>query len=190
MNLTNRFYSVAALLILTATTAAHAEQKLVPAQSQVSFVSKQMGVPVDGKFTKFDAQMSFDPKKPESSKINFTLDLNSVMIGDDNTITEVKKAGWFDTLKFPSASFASSSIKALGAGKFEVAGTINIKGKAQPVLVPITLTQAGGATTALGSFTLKRLDFKIGDGEWNDVSLVANEVVVKLKLAMTGVGPL
>jgi polyisoprenoid-binding protein YceI len=54
----------------------------------------------------------------------------------------------------------------------------------------MTLTQSAGVTRVVGSFTLKRLDFKIGDGEWNDVSLVANEVVVNIKLALTGVPPL
>jgi len=45
--------------------AAQAEQKLLPAQSEIGFVSKQMGVPVEGRFKKFDAQIAFDPKKPE-----------------------------------------------------------------------------------------------------------------------------
>lgn len=195
MNLRKSFNHFAALICaaligLTATNTALAQQKLVAAQSQITFVSKQMGVPVDGSFKRFDAALSFDPKKPETSKINFTLDLNSIVIGDDNTIAEVKKPGWFDAVKFPNATFASSSIKAVGAGKFEVAGMLSIKGKAQAITVPITLTQQGGNTNATGAFTIKRLDFKIGDGEWNDVSLVANEVVVKLKLALTGVGPL
>ena len=51
--------------------AAHAQTpdaKLVPAQSEIGFVSKQLGVPVEGKFRKFDAQIAFDPKKPETAK--------------------------------------------------------------------------------------------------------------------------
>ena len=42
-------------------------------------------------------------------------------------------------------------------------------------------------TTAQGSFTIKRVDFKIGDGDWADVSIVANDVAVKFKLALTGI---
>ena len=49
---------------------------------------------------------------------------------------------------------------------------------------------AGGITTATGGFVLKRLDFKIGDGDWKDTSMVANDVQVKFKLALTGVGAL
>ena len=65
-----------------------------------------------------------------------------------------------------------------------------IKGASQGVVVPVSVTQAGGTTTASGAFAIKRLDFKIGDGEWKDTSMVANEVQVKFKLALTGVAPL
>jgi polyisoprenoid-binding protein YceI len=92
--------------------------------------------------------------------------------------------------KFPKASFESSAIKAAGPGKFEVSGKLSIKGSVQDVVVPVTLSQAGPLSTASGSFTLKRLDFKIGEGEWADTAVVANEVTVKFKLALTGMAPL
>ena len=169
---------------------ASAQQKLVPAQSQIGFVSKQMGVPVEGTFKKFDAQVAFDPKKPETSKIAFTVDLGSASLGAPESEAELVKPVWFDTPKFPQASFQSTGVKALGGGKFEVAGKLTIKGNARDVIVPVALTQSNGTTTATGGFTLKRLEFKIGEGEWSDTSMVANEVQVKLKLALTGVGPL
>jgi hypothetical protein len=37
---------------------------------------------------------------------------------------------------------------------------------------------------------LKRLAFKIGENEWADTSMVADDVQVKFKLALTGVGKL
>ena len=46
------------------------------------------------------------------------------------------------------------------------------------------------ASTAVGSFVIKRLDFKIGEGDWADTSMVANDVTVKFKLALTGMAPL
>ncbi len=167
-----------------------AQQKLVPAQSEIAFTSKQMGVPVDGKFKKFDAQVAFDPKKPDAAKIAFTVDLASVSFGSTETEAEVAKPDWFNTKAFPQATFQSSSVKAAGPGKFEVAGKLAIKGASQDVVVPVTVAQAGGNTTATGAFAIKRLDFKIGDGDWKDTTMVANEVQVKFKLALTGVGAL
>ena len=184
-------YLIVSVLSVAALFAAPAcAQQLVPAGSEIAFTSKQMGVPVDGRFRKFDAQVSFDPKKPEAAKIAFTIDLASVSLGAAETEAEVIKPDWFDTKKFPQASFQSAAVKSAGAGKFEVAGKLTIKGASQNVVVPVALTQAGGITTATGAFVLKRLDFRIGDGDWKDTSMVANDVQVKFKLALTGVGAL
>ncbi len=111
-------------------------------------------------------------------------------MGAAESEAEVIKPEWFDTAKFPQARFQSTGVKALGAGKYEVAGKLTIKGQAHDVVVPVALTQASGTTTATGAFTLKRLEYKIGEGEWSDTSMVANDVQVKLKLALTGVAGL
>jgi polyisoprenoid-binding protein YceI len=179
-----------ALVLLAAlgSGAALAQQKLVPAQSEISFVSKQMGVPVEGRFKKFDAQIAFDPAKPQTGKIAFTVDIASATLGAPEPDSELPKAEWFNTAKFPQATFHSSTIKSLGGGKFEVAGKLAIKGASQDTVIPVTLTANGATTMAAGSFTLKRLAYKIGEKEWADTSMVADDVQVKFKLALTGVG--
>ncbi len=169
-------------------------QQVLPAQSEIAFVSRQMGVPVEGKFKQWAAQIAFDPKNPATGKVGFTIQTGSASFGSPETDAEVPKAPWFNVAKFPTASFASSAIKPLGGGRFDVAGTLSIKGSSQPVVVPVTITQtgtqAGGTSTASGSFTIKRLDFKIGEGEWTDTSMVANDVTVKFKLTLSGMAPL
>lgn len=177
--------SFAALVV--APTPALAQQKLDAAKSEMLFVSKQMGVPVEGRFRKFDAQIAFDPKKPEAGKVAFTIDMGSATLGVPETDAELPKAPWFNVPKFPQATFQSSAIKAVGAGKFEVAGKLSIKGSSRDVVVPVALTQAGGTTTATGAFAIKRLEFKIGEGDWADTSMVANDVQVKFKLSLSGV---
>ena len=179
---------LAALLGATPLTAL--AQQVVPAGSEIGFVSKQMGVPVEGKFKKWTAQISFDPKKPEAGKVSFTIDTASAGFGSPETDAEVPKAPWFNSAKFPQASFQSTAIKALGGGKFEVRGKLTIKGASQDAVVPVAITQAGPSSTASGSFMIKRLDFKIGEGEWADTSMVANDVQVKFKLALTGLAAL
>lgn len=177
--------SFAALVV--APTPALAQQKLDAARSKMLFVSKQMGVPVEGRFRKFDAQIAFDPKKPEAGKVAFTIDMGSATFGSPEVDVELPKATWFNVPKFPQATFQSSAIKAVGAGRFEVAGKLSIKGSSRDVVVPVALTQAGGSTTATGAFAIKRLEFKIGEGDWADTSMVANDVQVKFKLNLSGV---
>jgi polyisoprenoid-binding protein YceI len=188
--------AVAAAILLVNGTPAQAQPKpaatatLQAAQSELAFTSRQMGVPVDGRFKRFDAQLAFDPKKPETGKVAFTIDLASVSLGAPELEAELAKAPWFDSKKMPQASFQSTAVKTTGAGKFEVAGKLTIKGQTRDIIVPITLAQAGGVSTATGGFVLKRLEFKIGDGEWSDTSMVANDVQVKFKLVFNGIAPL
>jgi len=165
-------------------------QQLVPAQSEIIFVSKQMGVPVEGHFQKFSAKIAFNPNKLDQANLAFTVDMSSATLGVKETDAELPKADWFNTAKFAQATFQSTTVKSLGAGKYEVAGKLTIKGTAQAVTVPVTLTQSGVNTTATGAFTLKRLAFKIGDNEWSDTSMVADDVQVKFKFALTGVAKL
>jgi polyisoprenoid-binding protein YceI len=173
-----------------ATAAAPATAKLVPAQSDIAFTFRQMGVPVDGHFKKFDAQVAFDPKNPAAGKVSLSIELGSATLGDAATDAELVKPEWFNVKKIPTATFQSTAIKALGGGKFEATGKLTIKGQVKDVVVPVALAQAGGTTTATGAFAIKRLDFNIGEGEWKDTSMVANDVQVKFKLALTGMAPL
>ncbi|MBY0463500.1 MAG: YceI family protein [Burkholderiales bacterium] len=187
----SRLTLIAAVALMAAAPAAFAQQKLVPAQSSLGFVIKQMGVPVEGQFKSFDAQVTFDPAKLATSRIAFTVDMGSATMGTKEVDVEMPKPVWLSALKFPQATFQSAAIKALGGGKFEVQGKLSIKGNARDVTVPVTLAQTGAApnlaTTATGAFTIPRLAFKIGEGDWADTSMVADEVQVKFKLALNGV---
>ncbi len=185
--MTRTCWAAACALLIAGPTLA---QQVVPAQSEIGFVSKQMGVPVEGKFKQWTAKIAFDPKKAEAGSVAFSIQTGSASFGAAEIDGEVPKAEWFNAARFPQASFASSAIKALGGGKFEVRGKLAIKGATQDVVVPVTVTQAGAASTASGSFVIKRLDFKIGEGDWADTSMVANDVTVKFKLALTGMAPL
>lgn len=170
--------------------AAAAQQKVVPAQSEIGFTIKEQGVPVSGRFSKWTADLAFDPKKPEAAKVAFAIDTASASFGSPETDAEVPKPEWLSAKKFPQATFVSSSVRRKDATHYEVAGKLAIKGSVRDVVVPLTLAQAGPATTATGQFAIRRLEFKVGEGDWADPSLVADEVQVKFKLALTGVAPL
>jgi polyisoprenoid-binding protein YceI len=165
------------------------QASVVSAGSEVLFTARQIGVPLEGKFKRFEAQIALDPRQPQSGKVGFAIELGSVSLNAESD-AELIKPEWFNAGKFPKASFASTTIKAAGPGRFEVAGKLTIKGISRDLTVPVALTQAAGQTTATGTFTLKRLDFKIGEGDWADTSVVANDVQVRFKLLLKGLPPL
>ena len=164
------------------------------AGSEIAFTTRQMGVPVEGKFGKFMAQVKLDPKKPDTGSVVFGIDTGSARFGSAELDAEVPKPIWLSVAKFPQASFQSTAIKATGPGRFDVAGKLTIKGVVRDVSVPVQVTQAGtGAalvSTASGSFVIKRLAYKVGEGEWTDTSLLADEVQIRFKLQFTGLASL
>ena len=162
----------------------------MPAQSEITFQAKQSGVPVDGRFRAFDAQLALDPKAPQTGSVTIGIDTGSATVGFAESDAELPHAAWFSTATFPRAVFRSTAIKGLGAGQFQVAGKLEMKGTARELVVPVTLVQSGAQSIASGEFVIRRLDYKIGEKEWADLSLVANDVRVRFKLVFTGLGPL
>lgn len=153
-------------------------------ESLVTFDYKQMGVPLDGKFTKFSAQVSFDPAKAASARAHIDIDVSSIDTGSMEANDEVVGKLWFNAKSYPTASFTSTGLQALGGNRYEATGKLTIKGRTQDVKAPVTFQAAGNRGVFDGSFIIKRLDFAIGEGEWTDVGTVANEIQIKFHLVV------
>lgn len=153
-----------------------------PAKSTVSATFKQLNVPVSATFKKFTAQIDYDAAKPETSKANVDIEIGSFDLGDPDYNKEVMKKEWFNAAQFPKASFISSQIKSGGAGKLDVTGKLTIKGKTTDVHFPLTVSKDGANQVFDGTLPIKRLTYGIGDGEWKDTSVVADEVLIKFHI--------
>jgi len=174
---------IAALLAATALLAHAAPLKTDAAHSSVTATFKQMNVPVESNFKRFSAQIDYDAAHPEKAAARVDIDTASFDMGEAEYNKEVAKKDWFDSGRFPKASFVSSAIKPAGAGKLNVSGKLTIKGRTQDVSFPITVKPEGGKQVFDGQLPIKRLAFNIGEGEWKDTSMVADEVVIKFHVA-------
>ena len=166
------------LLGLTLAASA-AALKTDPAKTTVAAVFKQMNVPVEAKFKKFAIAIDYDAAKPDASKATVDVETASLDVGEADMNKEVAKKEWFNSAQFPKASFVSSAIKAAGPGKLTVTGKLTIKGKATDVTFPLTVKAEGGKQVFDGAVPIKRLAYNIGEGEWKDTSMVADEVTIK-----------
>jgi polyisoprenoid-binding protein YceI len=154
-------------------------------QSSLSFVYRQMGVPVEGRFTKYSARITFDPAEPAAAKASLDLDLTSADAGSAEANDELAGKAWLDTKAFPKATFVSERVEALGSGRFAVSGRMTIKGRSREVSAAFAFTPKGDDALFEGAFVLKRADFAIGEGVWADFGTVANEVQVKFRFLAT-----
>jgi polyisoprenoid-binding protein YceI len=95
-------------MMLLAAGQAGAEGVLID-KSEIRFVSKQMGINVEGSFRRWKANIVFLPGDLTHSKADFDIELASIDLASDEAESEVRRPSWFDTAKFPVARFVSSS---------------------------------------------------------------------------------
>lgn len=179
-----------AILGLLAWLPAHGAQQVDHGRSQITVVSRQMNVPVEAKFARFNAQLAFDPSRPEAGKASIEVDLASFDIGNDEVNDEARGRNWFDAKNFPRATFVSSSVRPLGGGRYEVRGPLTIKGKTHDVTAPFSVkTDTAGHSVFEGTFDIRRLQYNIGEGVWKHTDTVADEVVIRFRLYTGGKPP-
>jgi len=168
------------------TVTAHASPlKVYASKSSVSATFKQIGVPIETKFTKFSAQIDYDGAKPQNAKANVDIDIPSFDLGDPDYNQEVQKKEWFNGTQFPKANFTAGKIQSTSPGKLEVSGKLTIKGKSADVSFTLNVKKEGASNVFEGSLPIKRLSFAIGEGAWKDTSVVADEVVIKFRIVGT-----
>ncbi len=175
------------LLLITAAllmAGAAAAQTVIYEKSRVSCVSRQMNVPVEAVFRKFTAQIAFDPARAETSKAQIEIDVGSFDLDNAEANDEARSKPWFDARGFPKATFVSTSIKALGGGRFEARGPLTIKGKTLEVVTPFTYRNEARGAVVEGAFSVKRLQYNIGEGVWKDTEAVADEVQIRYRLVL------
>jgi polyisoprenoid-binding protein YceI len=160
-------------------------QGVVAAKSEIGFTIKQMGVKFDGRFRKWTADVVFQPTALATSKAVLDIDLGSIDLASDESEAEAKGPLWFNTAEFPVAHFVSSAIRDVGANRYEVTGKLTLKGVTHDCVVPITVaTDASGNRVAQGAFSIPRLDYRIGEGEWADTGVVDNDIVVRVRMML------
>lgn len=178
-----RFSSLVALLALGVPAQAGAVEysDVNPKASTISFTYNQTGSRVYGTFSKFVGDLDFDTAHPEAARANLTIDLASIDAGSEDANAELQKPAWFDTASYPQATFESTRVKNLANDRYLITGNLTLRGLTRKVDVPVLLKAEGGIGIFVGELTLKRNDFKIGEGEWAD-SFVSNDINIQFRM--------
>lgn len=179
---------VSKLLLATFTLAVfvnHADASklnLDQSKSSITVRFKQMEVPILAKFKKFNATIDYNSAKPELSKASVDIDMRGLELPAPEYNQEVQKKEWLNAPQFPLANFVSTAMKQSVPGKLDVSGILTIKGHQQSVQFPLYVKTEGKQLSFEGGFTIKRLAFQIGEGEWKDTSMVADDVSIQFKI--------
>jgi polyisoprenoid-binding protein YceI len=173
-----------ALLALGAAAVLAADGAINLAQSSITATFRQQHAPVEATFKKFSGSIVYDAAKPAATVATLSVDMNSLEIGDEDTEAEVRKPAWFDSARYPQATFRATTITPVASGGFQASGPLTIKGKTQTVSVSVTMQRSAGANAFEGRFELSRKAFGIGDPSWD--SVLDDTVQVHFRLLVTG----
>jgi polyisoprenoid-binding protein YceI len=145
--------------------------ELDSAHSQVEFAAKHMMIStVRGHFKTFSGHLDLNEQQPTASSVDVTLDVASLDTGNDGRDGHLRSPDFFDTEHFPTATFKSTRVEALGGQRYRVYGDLTIRGVTREL--PLELSVEGpvkdmqGNRRAAFSLTgeLSRKDFGLN---WN-----------------------
>lgn len=181
-----RFFRGAALLTTVLFLAwpllAAAPTQVDAARSRLTITFRQMGAPIEARFKQLSGAVIYDASAPDKASARLDIETASFDIGDAQYNQEVRKAVWLDSARFPQASFRSSAVRASAAGTLSVSGALTIKGKTQTLTIPVTVQEDAQQQVFSGRLPISRLAYGIGEGEWKDTRLVADEVVLVFRI--------
>lgn len=160
---------------------------LDPAKSTLEFTFTQAGAANKGRFTHLQVALEFSPENLAASRLDVTIEINSVDTGDQERDDTLRGAELFAVAKFAQAHFAASQINHTASG-YEAVGKLTIRGVTRDARVPFsfrTATENGAAVGYMsGKTSVRRLDYGVGQGDWKATDQVGNDVAVSFTLRL------
>lgn len=145
--------------------------QLDPSHSTASFSIKHMMIAkVHGGFEKLSGTLNFDPKNPESTKIDVQIEAASINTREPQRDNHLRSADFFDVEKYPYLTFKSNRVEGK-PGDLKIHGDLTIHGVTQGIVLNVEgldeeIKDPWGNVKigASGSTKIKRKDFGL---TWN-----------------------
>lgn len=189
----NRSLALGAALIACASMISPtqaAEFTVDTVHSHVGFLIRHLISKTAGKFNKFDGTFTFDPKKLDTSKADFTIEAASIDTGNEKRDGHLRSEEILNTDKFKTLTFVSKKVTAAGKNKYKLIGDFTLHGVTKPVTFDVEHlgTEKDPQGTVRSGFTattvINRKDYGIA---WNKVLetgklMVGEDVTIKLEI--------
>jgi polyisoprenoid-binding protein YceI len=166
--------------------------KIDAAHSEADFSIKHMSIStVHGSFRGLSGVIKYDPANPAKSGVEASIDVTSVDTGVAPRDTHLKSPDFFDTAKFPTMTFKSTSVSKAG-DHYDVVGDLTLHGVTKQVV--LKLEDLGKEETGMdgksvhrgfsATTTINRRDFGL---TWNGTlksgdSVLGDDVKIELDI--------
>jgi polyisoprenoid-binding protein YceI len=158
-----------------------------PSHAEISFSVRHMMITnVRGRFEKFNGMVDFNQQDPAASKVEVTIEANSLNTRDAQRDAHLRSPDFLDADQFPALTFSSTRIEILDESHGRIHGDLAIRGVSRPVVLDTILNGVAkspwGQTSAgfSASTEINRKDWGL---TWN-VALETGGLLVGEKIAI------
>lgn len=152
---------------------------------KLGFTASWNGEAINGSFSRWDADIRFSPDDLPASRIKVTVNLASADTGDAQRDDSLKGSDFFDSGAHPKAVFTARDIRHLGGDRYEVRGTLDLRGVKKPATIRFTLRIEGDRARVSGNARIDRTAFGVGQGEWAATDAIAASVGIDFSFGAT-----
>ncbi|XXY46073.1 YceI family protein [Sorangium sp. So ce269] len=122
----------------SATPSQAARWTIDAAHSSVSFSVRHMMISnVRGEFERVAGEVTYDPRRPEASKISATIDVASIHTREEKRDEHLRSADFFDAGTYPTITFVATSVRRRGEG-LDIVGDLTIRGVSREVTLAVS----------------------------------------------------
>ncbi len=175
--------SLIILFTFTCPVVAHT-YKIDPVHSQIFFTVSHMGFSNStGALVDFAGSFVFDEEDVSKSRVEVTMQSNSVNMNDATWNIHLKGVNWFNVERYPTITFKSTEVIKTGDSSLEVTGDLTLLGTTRPVVLNVTLNRIGdlmGNTVA--GFSATTIIDRTGFYMDTFAPAIGSEVLIRLEI--------
>lgn len=177
-----------ALAVMGFSAAAQAQQYTQAASSTLTFAGHYQGQVFTGNFPGFSTDLRFDPQRLNAARLHVVIPLATATTGNSDYDGEMRGKAFFDSARFPQATYTASKFRALGGNRYAADGILALRGVSKPVTLTFTWTP-GARPVLAGTASVRRLDFGVGGGDWADTKLIPNAIAISTRVNFVAAKP-
>jgi polyisoprenoid-binding protein YceI len=153
------------------------------AGSSIEFVGAKVTKKHDGKVGSFSGVVQLIENDPTKSSVQVEVALDSLSVDEPKLTKHLKSSDFFDVVKFPKASFKSTTIKPGGenGATHTVTGNLDLHGVTKQISFPARIKVNAERVQVEAEFAINRKDFGINYPGMAD-DLIKDDVLILLKL--------
>src|ERR1700712_2935278 len=109
---------------------------------QPDYVIKFSATAANGIFKKLNGAIKFDPNNLAASKMDLSVDVNSISTDNSKKDKDAKNDSWFDAAKYPTIRITSSHFIKTNNG-YSTTGLLEMHGVKKEINIPFTFQDNG-----------------------------------------------